>query len=171
MLRPCIVAGADATTLIDEVVETMSLNGALAPFQRMLQSLPVVAPVLPDPGVPIQLVHNDDVATAVRAAALGRGAPGVYNLAAEETLTTADIADALGWRSLPVPSLAVDAATSVLDQRAADARARRVDQRVLGPRRDGHLARPRPARLGARSTAPTRRSTRPSRRRAPPASV
>jgi UDP-glucose 4-epimerase len=114
VLRPCIVAGPDATTLIDEVVDLMSLNGTLAPFQRMLQALPVVAPVLPDPGVPFQLVHNDDVASAVRAAALGRGTPGVYNLAAEETLTTADIADALGWRSLPVPSLAVDAATSVL---------------------------------------------------------
>jgi UDP-glucose 4-epimerase len=114
VLRPCIVAGNDATTLIDEVVDLMSLNGPLAPFQRMLQALPVVAPVLPDPGVPFQLVHNDDVATAVRAAALGRGTPGVYNLAAEETLTTSDIAAALGWRSLPVPSLAVDAATSVL---------------------------------------------------------
>jgi UDP-glucose 4-epimerase len=114
VLRPCIVAGNDATTLIDEVVDMMSLNGALAPFQRMLQALPVVAPVLPDPGVPFQLVHNDDVATAVRSAALGRGTPGVYNLAAEETLTSADIAAALGWRSLPVPSLAVDAATSVL---------------------------------------------------------
>jgi UDP-glucose 4-epimerase len=114
VLRPCIVAGADATTLIDEVVDLMSLNGVLAPFQRLLQSLPVVAPVLPDPGVPFQLVHHDDVAAAVRAAALGRGSPGVYNLAAEETLTTSDIAEALGWRSLPVPSLAIDAATSVL---------------------------------------------------------
>jgi nucleoside-diphosphate-sugar epimerase len=114
VLRPCIVAGPDATTLVDEVVDMMSLNGVLEPFQRMLQSLPVVAPVLPDPGVPFQLVHHDDVATAVRAAALGRGAPGVYNLAAEETLTTSDIARSLGWRSLPVPSLAVDAATSVL---------------------------------------------------------
>jgi UDP-glucose 4-epimerase len=114
VLRPCIVAGSDATTLIDEIVDMMSLNGALAPFQRMLQSLPVVAPVLPDPGVPFQLVHHDDVATAVRSAALGRGAPGIYNLAVEETVTTSDIAAALGWRSLPIPSLAVDAATSVL---------------------------------------------------------
>ena len=78
----------------------------------MLESLPVVAPVLPDPGVPFQLVHHDDVATAVRAAALGRGAPGVYNLAAEETLTSGTSPRALGWRSLPVPSLAVDAATA-----------------------------------------------------------
>ena len=114
VLRPCIVAGADATTVIDEVFDLMTLNGALAPFQRMLQSLPVVAPVLPDPGVPFQLVHTDDVAMAVRAAALGRGSPGLYNLAAEETLTTSDIANALGWRSLPVPSMAVDAATSFL---------------------------------------------------------
>ena len=58
VLRPCIVAGADATTVIDEVFDLMTLNGALAPFQRMLQSLPVVAPVLPDPGVPFQLTRR-----------------------------------------------------------------------------------------------------------------
>jgi nucleoside-diphosphate-sugar epimerase len=114
VLRPCIVAGADATTVIEEVVDVMSLGGPLASFQRLLESLPVVAPVLPDPGVPMQLVHHDDVATAVCSAVLGRGSPGIYNLAAEDELTTADIADALGWRSVPVPSLAVDAASRLL---------------------------------------------------------
>jgi UDP-glucose 4-epimerase len=114
VLRPCIVAGSEATTVIEEIVDIMSLNGTLAPFQRLLESLPVVAPVLPDPGVPMQLVHHDDVATAVRAAVLGGGTPGVYNLAAGDELTTADIAEALGWRSVPVPSLAVDAATRLL---------------------------------------------------------
>jgi UDP-glucose 4-epimerase len=111
VLRPCIVAGPEAPTLIEEVVDLMSVGGALTPAQRLLESLPVVAPVLPDPGVPFQLVHHDDVASAIRAAVLGRGEPGVYNLAADDTLTTSDIADALGWRSIPVPSLAIDAAT------------------------------------------------------------
>ena len=32
--------------------------------------------VLPDPGVPFQLVHHDDVATALRAGVVGRGEPG-----------------------------------------------------------------------------------------------
>ena len=114
VLRPCIVAGAEATTVIDEIVETMSLGGALSPAQRLLESLPIVAPVLPDPGVPMQLVHTDDVATAVRSAVLGHGAPGIYNIAADETLTTADIADVLGWRSVPIPSLAIEGANRLL---------------------------------------------------------
>lgn len=114
VFRPCIVAGADATTVIEEVVDIMSLGGTLAPVQRLLQSLPVVAPVLPDPGVPMQLVHHDDVASAVCSAVLGRGAPGIYNLAADETLTSGDLADALGWRSVPVPSLAVDGANRLV---------------------------------------------------------
>jgi nucleoside-diphosphate-sugar epimerase len=40
---------------------------------------------------------------------LGRGAPGVYNLAATDPLRISDVAEALGWRSVPVPDLAVDA--------------------------------------------------------------
>jgi len=114
VFRPCIVAGADATTVIEEIVDFMSLGGTLAPVQRLLQSLPVVAPVLPDPGVPMQLVHHDDVASAVRSAVLGEGPPGIYNLAADETLTSGDIADALGWHSVPVPSLAVDGANRLV---------------------------------------------------------
>jgi UDP-glucose 4-epimerase len=114
VLRPCIVAGPEAPTLIEELVDTMSVGGALAPAQRLLEALPVVAPAFPDPGVSFQLVHHDDVATAIRAAVLGRGEPGVYNLAAEDPLTTGDIADALGWHSIPIPSLAIDAAARLL---------------------------------------------------------
>ena len=51
------------------------------PLLRLLRRLPVVKPVLPDHGVPFQLVHHDDVATAMVAGVLGRGRPGVYNLA------------------------------------------------------------------------------------------
>jgi UDP-glucose 4-epimerase len=111
LLRPCIVAGREAPTLIEEIVELASAGGVLRPFQRVLESLPLVAPVLPDPGVPFQLVHHDDVASAITACVLGRGTPGPYNLAVEDPLTTADVAEALGWRSVPVPSVAVDAAT------------------------------------------------------------
>jgi nucleoside-diphosphate-sugar epimerase len=96
VFRPCIVAGADALTLIDMI-----------PFARRLDSLPV-GPVIPDPGVPFQLVHADDVASALVAATLGRGEPGVYNLAGDGELRMSDLAAALGWRSLPVPSFAVE---------------------------------------------------------------
>ena len=37
----------------------------------------------------------------------GRGSPGPYNLAGNGTLTFSDIADALGWYSVPLPASAV----------------------------------------------------------------
>jgi nucleoside-diphosphate-sugar epimerase len=74
----------------------------------------VLKPVLPDPGIPFQLVHHDDVATALRAAVLGRGTPGAFNLAAEDTITFSDLAKALGWYSVPIPELAVDATAEIV---------------------------------------------------------
>jgi nucleoside-diphosphate-sugar epimerase len=81
---------------------------------RVLEFMPALKPVLPDPGVPFQLVHHDDVATAFRAAILGRGTPGVYNLAGPGELTMSDLADALGWYSIPLPELALDAAAEAV---------------------------------------------------------
>jgi nucleoside-diphosphate-sugar epimerase len=43
----------------------------------------------------------------------GKGEPGPYNLAARGTLTASDLADALGWYSVPVPNLAVEVAAEV----------------------------------------------------------
>ncbi|MEA2145811.1 MAG: hypothetical protein QOG59_1398, partial [Solirubrobacteraceae bacterium] len=71
-------------------------------------------PVLPDPGVRFQLVHHDDVAAAMRAAVLGRGSAGVYNLAGSGSITMSDVADALGWYSVPVPDLALGATAEVV---------------------------------------------------------
>ena len=86
------------------------------PVLRVLELLPALKPVLPDPGVPFQLVHHDDVATALRAAVLGRGLPGVYNLAASGTLTLSDVADALGWYSIPLPEIALDATAELISR-------------------------------------------------------
>ena len=70
---------------------------------------PSLRPVLPDPGVPFQLVHHDDVAAALCAAVLGDGEPGAYNLAGPGELTVSDLAHELGWHSVPAPRLAVSA--------------------------------------------------------------
>jgi hypothetical protein len=43
---------------------------------RLLSSLPVLKPVIPDPGIRFQLVHEDDVASAFAAAVRGIGEPG-----------------------------------------------------------------------------------------------
>ena len=75
-----------------------------ASIRSLFDEAPMLKPVLPDPGVPFQLVHHDDVATAMRAGVLGRGEPGAYNLAATGELTMADLADALGYYSVPMPS-------------------------------------------------------------------
>lgn len=107
VFRPCVVAGPRATMLIEKTVESARLGDPLPPLRRGLSRLPLLTPVLPDPGVPIQLVHHDDVARALAAAIAGKGKPGAYNLAGEGEISVADIARALGWRSVPLPGPAV----------------------------------------------------------------
>jgi UDP-glucose 4-epimerase len=116
VFRPCVVAGPDATTLIEQLVRLVELGGALGPFRRTLESVPFLRPVIPGPGVPFQLVHHDDVAAALVAAIEGRGPGGVYNLAGEGELTVSDLAAAVGWYSVPVPQLAVRIASEAVDR-------------------------------------------------------
>jgi UDP-glucose 4-epimerase len=114
VFRPCIVAGPEAPLLINSI-PYVQLSGKLPSAVRSLfDQVPILKPVLPDPGVPFQLVHHDDVALALRAAVLGRGAPGVYNLAGPGEITMRDLADALGYYTVPVPELAVDATAEVI---------------------------------------------------------
>jgi nucleoside-diphosphate-sugar epimerase len=114
VLRPCIVAGPDAPLLIDSLPYTQISERLPGPVMRLLDGVPVLRPVLPDPGVPFQLVHHDDLAGAIRAAVLGRGKPGLYNLAGSGVLTVKDLARELGWYSIPVPELAVDAVAEMV---------------------------------------------------------
>jgi nucleoside-diphosphate-sugar epimerase len=116
VFRPSIVAGPEAPLLINSI-PYVQLSGRLPGAVRALfDQVPILKPVLPDPGVPFQLVHHDDVALALRAAVLGRGAPGVYNLAGAGEVTMRDLADALGYYTVPVPELAVDATAEVISR-------------------------------------------------------
>src|SRR3954447_24636019 len=108
VFRPCIVAGGDALMLIRMLQEQIQLGGRLPQITTFLNSVPFLKPVLPDPGTPFQLVHQDDVAQALVAAVTGRGEPGIYNLAGEGTISFGDLASAIGWYSVPVPNFAVD---------------------------------------------------------------
>jgi UDP-glucose 4-epimerase len=114
VFRPCIVAGADALALLENIPYIALSDRMPGPLLRMLEVLPALKPVLPDPAVPFQLVHHDDVASALRAAVLGRGKPGVYNLAGPGELRMSDLADALGWYSIPIPDLAMGATAELL---------------------------------------------------------
>jgi UDP-glucose 4-epimerase len=114
VFRPCIVAGPDATLLLD-LIPLLALGRRIpSPLRWALGRVPELRPVLPDPGVPFQLVHQDDVAVALAAAVLGHGDPGVYNLAGPGELTISDLAHELGWHAVPAPQLAVGAAAEAV---------------------------------------------------------
>ena len=114
VFRPCIVGGRDAPLLIDSLPYTQISERLPGPVLRLLDGVPILKPVLPDPGVAFQLVHHDDVAAAMRAAVLGRGSAGVYNLAGPGQMTVKRLAEELGWYSIPVPELAVDAVAQMI---------------------------------------------------------
>jgi UDP-glucose 4-epimerase len=114
VFRPCIIGGPQAPLLIDSLPYSQISGRLPGPVLSLLEGMPMLKPVLPDPGVPFQLVHHDDVASAMRAGVLGRGAPGVYNLAGPGQLNVKVLAEELGWYSIPVPDLAVDAVAEIV---------------------------------------------------------
>jgi UDP-glucose 4-epimerase len=114
IFRPCIVAGPRAPMLIEQIPYVRWGDRLPGAVKAVLGAVPGVRPVLPDPGVPFQLVHHDDVALALRAGVLGRGEPGAYNLAGPGTITMADLAAAMGYASVRVPGFAVGATADVI---------------------------------------------------------
>ena len=111
--RPCIVAGPKALTFLEEIPYYRLSDAMPDAVSRLLAAMPVLKPVIPDPGVRFQLVHEDDVASAFVAGVLGKGEPGPYNLAGGGTLTMSSVAAALDWYSFPIPGLAVEATAEV----------------------------------------------------------
>jgi nucleoside-diphosphate-sugar epimerase len=113
VFRPCIVAGPEARGML-HAIPYFRLGEAMPDVVvRLLGSLPALKPVIPDPGARFQLVHSDDVGRAFVAGVRGVGEPGPYNLAAGGTLTFSHLADAMGWYSVPIPKLAVEATTEI----------------------------------------------------------
>ncbi len=114
VFRPCIVAGPRAPMLIEQTVGAARLGDPAPRLRRhVLDRIPLLRPILPDAGLPLQLVHHDDVAAALAAAVEGKGAPGAYNLAGDGEIRIADIATALGWSSVRVPRVALGAGTAL----------------------------------------------------------
>ena len=82
--------------------------------RNVTKALPFLKPPFPDPGTPVQLVHHDDVAAAIALAATTSAPPGAYNLAGDGVLSMSDVGAALGARPVPVPRVAVSAASAVI---------------------------------------------------------
>jgi nucleoside-diphosphate-sugar epimerase len=114
VLRPCIVAGPQATALADSMPWRRLAEQLPAVVRTALARVPGMRMVVPDPGSPLQLVHHDDVASAIAAAATGRGEPGAYNLAGDGAVTFGDVATALDARPVPVPRSAAVLASGVV---------------------------------------------------------
>ena len=114
VLRPCIVAGPQATALADSMPWRQVAERLPGVVRTALARVPGMRMVVPDPGSPLQLVHHDDVATAIAAAATGHGEPGAYNLAGDGTVTFGDVATALDARPVPVPRSAAVLASNVV---------------------------------------------------------
>jgi nucleoside-diphosphate-sugar epimerase len=110
VLRPCIVAGPNAPAL----AEAMPWNQLPAAVRRVSEAFPLLKPPFPDPGTPVQLVHHDDVASAIALAATTSAPPGAYNLAGDGVLSLSDVAEALGARPVRVPRVAAKAASEVI---------------------------------------------------------
>jgi UDP-glucose 4-epimerase len=114
IFRPCIVAGPDAPALVEHLPYVKLSERLPDKLIALTEKLPLLRPVIPDPGIPFQLVHHDDVASALLAAVTGKGEPGIYNLAGEGVITVTNLAHALGWYALPVPQIAVDATAKIV---------------------------------------------------------
>jgi nucleoside-diphosphate-sugar epimerase len=110
VLRPCIVAGPTAPAL----AEAMPWNQLPGPVKRVAQALPLLKPPFPDPGTPLQLVHQNDVAAAIALAAMTSAPPGAYNIAGDGVLSMSDVAEALGARPFRLPRAAAPAASEAI---------------------------------------------------------
>jgi UDP-glucose 4-epimerase len=110
ILRPCIVAGPKAPAL----AEAMPWTRLPERVRKISEALPLLKPPFPDPGTPMQLVHHDDVASAIALAATTSAPPGAYNLAADGVLSISDVVGALGARPVPVPRIAMTAVSEVM---------------------------------------------------------
>jgi UDP-glucose 4-epimerase len=101
VFRPPFVGGPGAHALL--LILPQVQIGSKAPGSPVVRRLLSATRMLPDFGVPLQIVHVEDVAAALCAGVLGAGRPGLYNLAAAGQLTMTDITEALGWRAVRLP--------------------------------------------------------------------
>ena len=71
VFRPCIVAGPEARTMLQELPYFRLGEAMPDAVVRLLGMLPALKPVIPDPGARFQLVHEEDVARAFVAGVRG----------------------------------------------------------------------------------------------------
>ena len=111
MLRPPIVLGPHAMGAKSMVPERVSGAGRAA--RGLIDRLPVRLP-LPAPNLPLQLIHEDDVGSALLQCVVAAGPPGVYNIAGDGTVSAKDVVRGLGLLPVPIPGGLVKAGARAL---------------------------------------------------------
>jgi nucleoside-diphosphate-sugar epimerase len=101
LLRPPVVLGPHAVGGKSRLAERLLPVGRRA--AGLARRLPVSMPVLVS-DFPLQVIHEDDVGSALLQCVVGAGPPGAYNLAADGVLTAADMARELGLRPVIIGS-------------------------------------------------------------------
>ncbi|WP_028653275.1 NAD-dependent epimerase/dehydratase family protein [Nocardioides halotolerans] len=97
LVRPPIVLGPNAVGgKVQLPGWVRSVAGAVP---KRLPPVPV-----PAPDIPIQLIHEDDVGSALMCCVVAAGPPGAYNIAADETLTAPEIVRLLGGIPVRLPA-------------------------------------------------------------------
>jgi nucleoside-diphosphate-sugar epimerase len=101
LLRPPIVLGPHAVGAKNPLPQP--LMDALGQLAGAVRRSPVPLPV-PVPRLPVQFIHEDDVAEAFIRCIHGAGPPGAYNIAGDGVLTLDEVAREVGLRPVVVPS-------------------------------------------------------------------
>ncbi len=99
LLRPPIVLGPDAMGAKAQL--SPGLVHVLQILHSGIRRLRVVPAAVPD--LPMQLIHQDDVAEALRLCVVAAGPPGAYNIAADDVVSGVDVLRELGFLPLTLP--------------------------------------------------------------------
>jgi nucleoside-diphosphate-sugar epimerase len=105
LIRPPIVLGPDAVGAKAQL--SPGLVQVLQVVHSGIRRLRIVPAVVPD--LPVQLIHQDDVAEALRLCVVAAGPPGAYNIAADDVVNGVDVLRELGFLPLAIPGKPVAA--------------------------------------------------------------
>lgn len=91
------------------------MNSATRPIRDWVRRSRVRLP-LPVPDIPVQLIHESDVGSALRQCVVAAGPPGTYNIAADDTPTMVEIVEAFGLRPVALPARPAHAVAGALSR-------------------------------------------------------